>query len=687
MLSVGVDIGGTFTDLIGISERNVIAIKVPSTPDNPAEAVLSGFMQVLNQSGHQAPEVIKLAHGTTIATNALIERKGCKVGLLTTGGFEDVLEIGRLERSDIYDLGLDAETPTFIVPKSRRIGICERTLANGSIAIPLDEDAVVRATTHLVESHQVDAIAVCYLFGFLNPKHEQRTKDLIKSRYPELTVCVASEVNPAIREYERFSTTVVDAYLRPKVATYVERLKKDLRSKSVLSPLLIMKSNGGLTSADHASESAVTLLKSGLAGGVAGACHVARLSGFQNIITVDVGGTSCDVALVTEGTPVLRAESKIETFAVRAPMLDINTIGAGGGSIAWVNNAGGLHVGPQSAGSNPGPACYGRGGQDATVTDASIVLGYIDPEYFAGGTLRLSRELAAAAVDRLAARLRLSREEAAAGVHSVINATMRNEIQKVSLQRGHDPRKFALVLLGGGGPVHGCRLAKGLGITTLIVPRYPGLLAAYGLLVSNISSDTQRSFIHDLSKLDPKTLVSACAKLDAAGRESLRTQGAAVELIQSRYFAQIHYVGQAYELEIPVELETDDALGLLAGRFHEAHRVRYGRADPKRSIELVSLKATHYIEPDGSSPSLECARTSARAVEPVFRDVYDIETKRFEKVKVIQREAIAQGQRIEGPAIIEQSDTTTVIARDASFALDHAGNLIVSLVGTESASQ
>jgi N-methylhydantoinase A len=677
-LYVGVDIGGTFTDFIATSGTRLLTAKIPSTPSDPALAMLQGLQQLLQENDLELSDVKRLAHGTTVATNAMIEHRGGRVAFLTTRGFEDVIEIGRMSRSNIYDLHLSAETPVFIAPRRFRIGIPERLAPDGTIITALDETAVEAAVETMVTDHGVTAFAVGYLFSYCNPVHEQRTRDIIRAKYPNVLVSISSEVNPQFREYERFSTTLIDAYLRPPVAAYLNRVAEHLKIDEN-QKFFIMQSSGGLCSANQALQNAVTLLKSGLAAGVVGACEIAIEAGYRDIISVDIGGTSCDVALVTDGTPITRSENTFQTFPIRVPMIDVNTVGAGGGSIAWLDDAGGLHVGPQSAGAMPGPACYGRGGTQPTVTDASVVLGYLNPSFFAGGKLKLDRERAINSLKSIADSLGLKLDAMASGIHRIVNAAMTNEIRKVSLQRGHDPRKFALVLLGGAGPLHGAELARDLDITTLIIPLIPGLLAAQGLLFAKITHNETVPLRRGLKTLSRAELLAQCQELDRRGRAFLAEDGIRDD-ITVQYTGHMRYSGQSFELDVVIPpLDSETCVEALRKRFDDMHRRIYGRENSDREVELIGLSATQ-IGDQPRPPAFQVPPASR--LSDAFlgkRHAYFATSGSYVEAAVYDRSKLSIGVRFQGPAIVEQLDTTTIVPPDASVYVHRSGALIMTL--------
>jgi N-methylhydantoinase A/oxoprolinase/acetone carboxylase beta subunit len=525
VVQIGVDIGGTFTDIVALDgEGRLVLTKVPTTPEDLLEGIGIAVRRVLDLAGAPAAAVERFIHGTTVATNAVLERKGAVTAVLTTEGFEDVLELGRQKRARMYDLDMDPETPTFVAPRRRRIGIRERLDARGAVLMPLDE-AQVRAAVSALRRDGVQALAVCYLFSFVNPAHERRTREICLDAAPEISVSLSSEVDPTFREYERLCVTAFDAYLGPVVKRYLAGLTEALRGLGVPAPPLVMRSRGGIVSAGLAAQQPVTLFLSGPAGGVIGAKFAAEQSGIRDFVSLDMGGTSNDVAVVRGGEPLITSEGFIGPYPVRTPMVDVNTIGAGGGSIAWIDGAGGLRVGPVSAGADPGPACYARGGSQATVTDANLLLGYLNPERFAGGLMRLDVEAAERAVSLVAGRLGLGTIEAAAGIHRVVNARMADQIRLVTIKRGDDPRQFALVVLGGAGPVHGVPLAEEMGMAEVLVPEAPGVLAAFGLLAAAIEHHHARTLPARAEAIDLDAVNRCLVELDAAGGARMREAG------------------------------------------------------------------------------------------------------------------------------------------------------------------
>jgi N-methylhydantoinase A len=680
VISIAVDIGGTFTDVVAADPEagRYYTAKVPSTPSRLVEGVRGGALKVLAEGGSAAGEVERFIHGTTVGTNAVVERKGAVTAVLATAAFEDVLEIGRLRRTKMYDLFIDAETPVFLAPKRRRRGIRERLAADGNVVTPLDEEQAREAIRELLERQGAEAFAVCLLHAFRNPAHEQRLRELIRELAPGVGISLSSEVDPTFREYERTVVTAFDAYVRPVIERYVGELADELAATGIDAPLQIMQSRGGITGADLIAERPVSVLLSGPAAGVIGGKFAGERSGFENLITIDIGGTSADISLVASGKPLLSTEGHIDRYPLRVPMVDVNTIGAGGGSIAWIDPAGGFRVGPHSAGAEPGPACYGRGGAEPTVTDASLVLGYLNPDYFAGGSMTLDREAAEHAVARFGERLGLTATEAAAGIHRVINSKMADEIRLVSIRRGYDPRQFALVLLGGAGPVHGGRLAAQLAIPTLIVPPVPGVLSALGLLVADVEHDSAETVALRAEAATPEALEASFRSLDGRVGAQMAAERVPAGEARTTRFADMRYVGQAYTLEVPVPLALDaHAVAAVVETFHETHERIYGHAHRAAGVEFVNLRVVQAW----GLPQPELVEPAAKAAaEPVTaRLAYFEELDGYVDTPVYRRGHLEPEKEIVGPAIVEQADTTLVVYPGQRALLDEAGNVLVTV--------
>jgi N-methylhydantoinase A/oxoprolinase/acetone carboxylase beta subunit len=673
-VQIGVDIGGTFTDIVALDRAGRLALtKVPSTPKDLLEGIGAAVTQVLALAGARSADVERFIHGTTVATNAILEQKGAVTAILTTEGFEDVLELGRMKRSRMYDLAMDPEVPTFLAPRRRRVGIRERLDARGQVLVPLDEDAVRRAVQAL-RAQAVQAIAVCYLFSFVNPAHERRTREIVAELAPEISVSLSSDVDPTFREYERLCVTAFDAYLGPVVKRYLAGLADTLRGLGVPGVPLIMRSRGGIVSAALAAQQPVTLFLSGPAGGVIGAGVAAERSGVRDFVSLDMGGTSNDVAMVRDGTPLLATEGTIGPYPVRTPMVDVSTIGAGGGSIAWIDAAGGLRVGPRSAGADPGPACYSRGGDEATVTDASVVLGYLNPARFAGGTLTLDATAAERAVAAVGRRLGVDPVAAAAGIHRVVNARMADQIRLVTIKRGYDPRQFSLVVLGGAGPVHGTALAAEMGMAEVLVPEAPGVLAAFGLLAAAIEHHHARTLQARTDAADLDAVNRCLGELDAAGRGRMREEGVPPDQVRVTYTADMRYVGQAYELQVPLTVPvTRERMPEILAAFHAVHERVYGYARTQQPAEFVNFRAVHtYPLP---RPAVTPAARATGSLADARLGERRAHFGAFVPTAIYERARLPLGARLAGPAIVEQSDTTTVIPPGVTALVDDAGNL------------
>ena len=662
-IRIGVDVGGTFTDVVAsVDGRLAQVTKVPSTPGHLVKGVLNGVESILARIDGSGSQVQRFVHGTTIGTNAVLERRGARIAILTTEGFEDVLELGRLRRTALYDLFADAETPVFLAPRRRRYGVPERIDARGRVVRELDEAALRDIVANAIEVEKADAFAVCYLFSFLDDRHEQRTREIIHEIAPDASVSLSSDVNPLFREYERTVVTAFDAYVKPVLNAYLAVLGQELNAVGISTRLQVMQSRGGIASAENALTRPVQLLLSGPAAGVIGGQFEGARGGCRDVITFDMGGTSSDVALVRDGRPLTTTEAKMRTWPLRVPMIDVSTIGAGGGSIAWIDPAGGLRVGPRSAGSDPGPACYPGGGPDPTVTDASVVLGYLNPQNFAGGQLTLDADAAHRAVGGLADRLGMSVREAALGIHRVVNANMADQIRLGSVKRGHDPRKFALVAFGGAGPVHGGPLAADIGIPTMIVPENPGVLSALGLLVAPVEHEHMRTFVARTPDIDVANMRDVLATLDAQGLAAMETEGVARDLISTRHAADMRYVGQSYELEVDVPDTTDASTpDELARRFHDAHERVYAHAQRANAVETVNLRVVHSFRPSPPRPAGNRAdRADGNEARETRRTVF-AEHPDGVDAAVFDRFDLAPGTVIDGPAIVEQPDTTIVV--------------------------
>ncbi|MBB4002610.1 hydantoinase/oxoprolinase family protein [Aurantimonas endophytica] len=676
MIEIGVDIGGTFTDVVcRAPDQPLRVMKVPTTRADPSRAVLEAVRQ-LNEQWNVAPEdVARFVHGTTVATNAVLERKGPKTGLLTTAGFKDILEIGRQMRQTMYAAVLEPEVPAYLAPGALRFEIGERVAFDGEIVRPLDEQDVLDAAAALVAAG-VEGIAICFLFSFVNPMHERRAAEIIREAYPDIALSLSCEVDPAFREYERTVVTTFDAYIKPVIDRYLANLERGLEQAGVPAPLQIMQSRGGIATSEVARQRPVRLFLSGPAAGVVGARMVGQSAGITNLISVDIGGTSSDIALIRAGEPLIRPEGHVAGYNIRVPMVDVNAIGSGGGSIAWLDPAGGLRVGPHSAGSEPGPACYDRGGENATVTDASIVLGYLDPDYFAGGTVKLRPELSHKVIEEKVARpLGLSVEEAALGIHRVVNTQMTEGIRLVSIRQGYDPRDFALLPLGGAGGIHAVPLADELGITRILIARHPGVLSATGLLSAVVEHEMSAAFPRRVDELSLPEMRASLEELDHRCGELMEKERVRSEDVEISYFADVCFVGQSHYLEVPFVPGEDTAAELRNG-FRAAHRRIFGHA-ADTPTQVVNLRAIHRAGGETISDEASAPATGENACKGTRQIVVPGYEGKFEAA-IYDRERLAPGVTLVGPAVLEQADTTTVVPIGWSIRVIEGGNVLLS---------
>jgi N-methylhydantoinase A len=676
---IGVDIGGTFTDIVTVRDGGVHVTKTPSTPDAPEEGVVNGLEKSREEASFAFGDVGFLSHGTTVATNAVLEGTWADTALVTTEGFRDVLEIARQNRPGIYDF--DAEKPAPIVPRDRRFEVPERLDERGNVLDDLDE-ASVRDLAAEIEATGVDSLAVSLLFAFENDDHEQRVAELLREAGLDVSYSLSSDVLPEIREYERTLTTALNAALKPVMDSYIGNLEAQVRDNDVGAELKIMQSNGGLITADAARGRPVNTVLSGPAGGVQGATYVAERCGVEEIITMDMGGTSCDVSLVQGGQPLVSTDVTVGDYAVGVPMIDIHTVGSGGGSIAWVDEGGALRVGPESAGADPGPISYGRGGTEPTTTDAHLLLGRLDPDRFLSGELDVEVDDVRAAFDeRLGDELGMDPQEAAQGVLDVANANMQRALRVVSVERGYDPRDFALVAFGGAGPLHACRLADDLDIPEVIVPQTAGVLSALGLLVSDVLYDYSVSRVRQWSELSPATLRDTFADLHETGDQRLADEAVAPTDRRFERTADLRYVGQSFDISVPVpDGEVDEAaLDTVVERFHERHERRYGHADRGEPVELVTLRlrARGLVDtPELAPPTTEGAVEDAvREVRTVTYDGGPHET------EIYDRETLPADAAFDGPAVVEGKESTAVVHPGQTAEVDEYGNLVVQTGG------
>ena len=654
---IAIDTGGTFTDLV-LSDPGtgrLVFHKVPSTPADPSRALVEGVKGLVDRAGVGKGEILFLIHGTTVATNTILQRRGARTAFITTEGFRDVLHIQRQDRPHLYNMRI-RRTPA-LVPRSLRYELPERVLHDGSEAAPVDHDRLNDLVMALREEG-IEAVGVGFLHSHIDPGHERSVGEALRRELPEATVCLSSDMSREEGEYERFSTCAMNAYVQPVMTGYLRRVNEALSEASVPAPLFVMKSNGGVTSAREAADHCVHTILSGPAGGVVAGEEIGRRIGRPNVITADMGGTSFDVAMIHEGTVAFARNAEIDGLALKAPMMDIHTIGAGGGSIAWIDSGGALRVGPQSAGAEPGPACYGAGGAEPTVTDANLVLGRLSTGSLLGGAITLDPSAARRAIEeKIATRLQCTVEEAAEGIIRVINASMTAAIRKLTVERGYDPRLFTLVPFGGAGPLHGVELARELGIREVAIPIAPRVASAEGLVFSNLRSDRIQTRVELLDRLGAAEFDKTMDDLTVQAAGDLSSSAGDGEPAISRR-AGLRYAGQGYD--IPIDLPAGPVdLSALASAFHVEHERQYGFARRDQPVQLVNLwvSAELPIADARRTPAerTESDRPAPRATRPVFLSGRWLDT------AVYDRSGLRPGQKIDGPAIIEQLDSTVLI--------------------------
>ncbi len=690
---LGIDVGGTFTDATLVDEATgeIRIGKVPTTPRDPSQGFLAATRRLLQQARVAPSGVSYLVHATTVATNSIIEGKTAPTGFVTTEGFRDLLEIQRQVRPSLYDLQFDKPAP--LVPRYRCFGVPERLDARGAVLCPLDE-ATLRRVAEQLRREGVEAVAVCFLHAYVNPEHERRAGAILRDVFPEAFVSLSSEVAPEFREYFRASTTVINAAIQPVVARYLQNIEARLRADGLAAELLVMQSSGGVYTFATAREKPVFMVESGPAAGVVAATYLGTTLGYPNVISFDMGGTTAKAGLIQDGTPRVTKDYEVGATArpgtgsgrgggypIRTPVVDLVEIGAGGGSIAWVDPGGGLRVGPHSAGADPGPACYGKGGTEPTITDANLVLGRLNPDYFLGGEIRLDRERARRVIqEKCADPLGLDVVDAAHGIVEIANAAMVNALRLVSIQRGYDPRDFVLVAFGGAGPVHANRLAAELAIPITLIPSSPGTTSALGLLVTDLKHDHATTVLQRVDQLDLARIEEAYRSMAERGRAELAREGVCPEDVAFVRQAELRYVGQGYELAVPLPEGPlgPTAIASLLEQFHCAHERAYGYAAPSEPAELVNLRLTAI----GRIAKPRLRRLAATGCEVATaqkgrRPVFFAESGGFVDCAIYDSYQLPPGGQIPGPAVVEEIDSTTVIHPGYRAEVDDFGNLLL----------
>nr|CAD6596632.1 hydantoinase/oxoprolinase family protein [Rhizobium sp. Khangiran2] len=675
---VGCDVGGTFTDFSAteVASGRAVIHKRPSTPDDPSRAILTGLRELTEMHSIEPASIKRFAHGTTVATNALLQRKGAKVAVVTTKGFRDLLEIGRQARPLIYDLQVDA--PPALAERHLRFEIDERIGPEGQVIQPLRDEALADLIAAIAAKPGIEAIAVCLIFSYLNPDHEQRIAGELREAFPDTFVSVSSEVQPEFREYERFSTTLINAFLQPEVTRYMDRLQEEVRSLAPNADFGIFQSSGGLMSVERAAQLPVRTALSGPAAGAVGASGSGAASKIDDVITLDIGGTSTDVCLIRGGKTALANTRDISGFRIRLPMVDIHTVGAGGGSIARIGTDGLMKVGPESAGAVPGPACYCRGGTQPTVSDANVLLGRL-PKTLAGGGLTIDPDRAAAAIQPLAEELAVSLEDAALGIIGIATANMTRAIRVVSIEKGYDPRRFTLMPFGGAGGLHAADVARALGMKRILLPRAPGILCAEGLIVADLQEDFVTNARAELDG-DLSPVEAGVAALSERASNWFIHEASDVEGRTMTLHFDMRYLGQNYELSVEVWKGSDQPVcppaPALRQSFLAEYRRSYGHCDPDAPIEIVNLRLR-------ASGSLARAEAAAMARKGDFKpfDTVDVWFAGDGPVatQMYRRDTLPVGSVIQGPAIITQLDSTTVVPPDAVVRVDAALNMIMEL--------
>lgn len=679
--SLGIDVGGTFTDIVLTDgQGGLYTTKTPSTKDQ-SDGVLNGIGKIAEQVGETAESLLSacgiVVHGTTVATNALLEYRGAKVGLLTTEGFRDELEFRRSYKESTFNPRLKA--PHAICPRRMRVGIPERVSKDGEVLTPLDEGAVRDAVTFL-RDEGVEAIAVCYLFSFISPEHERRTAEIIREIAPEIYVTLSCDVLPEIREYERVSTTVVNGYVGPLIQSYVSHLEAKLRDKKFAGELFIMQSNGGMLTAQETGKQAVGTLLSGPAGGVTATGWVGELAGYNDLMIVDMGGTSYDISVIRDLTPAMTTESWLARYRIALPMLDIHTVGAGGGSIAWIDDGGALRVGPESAGSNPGPACYGRGGTRPTTTDVNLILGLLNPDFFLGGEMKLDLEASREAVRvHVADPLGISVDEAAQAISEIVNNNMANASHLVTTRRGLDPRDFALVAAGGAGALHAGRQAELLGMSSVIVPATGPVFCALGDTVAHLKVSDARTYFTPMKGIDLADLNARFDEMEKAARARLSSQNV-TDNYELRRSLDLRYDGEVHEVTVPLKTRTRrvTALNIEATlrSFHDLHETLFAHKDTDHPVELLTIRVDvlGLREPPrlkGAEFGDEDASAAVKNTRPItFADG-------THEATVYDGAKLKAGHFLSGPAAIESWGTTIIVCPGQEALIDAYGNCII----------
>jgi len=694
-MKIGVDIGGTFTDLVMLDPQSgrLFNEKVLTTPDDPSRGVLTGITSILAKNGVAPGQVTNVIHGTTLVANALIERKGVRTALVTTRGFRDIVQIGREWRYDTYDLFIENVEP--LTPRSLRFEVSERLGFDGTVLTPLAEDEIRQVAASLREA-RVEAVAICFLHAFRNPAHEERCKAILEEELPDATICISSEVMPEIGEYERSSTTIANAYVLPIFRRYIRRLAEGIRQMGIARDVFLMQSDGGTVHQDTAIAFPIRLVQSGPAGGVQAGALIGRLAGRPNLMCFDMGGTTAKAALIENHQPSRTTDFEVARIyrfkkgsglPLKVPVIDMIEIGAGGGSIARIDGMGLIQVGPDSASAVPGPACYGQGGTDPTVTDADLVLGYLDPGSFLGGEMRLDLEAARRAIaEKIAEPLGIDVIEAAFGIHETVNESMARAAGVHTLEKGLRPTDFAMTPIGGAGPVHACHVARKMGMREVICPAGAGVASAFGFLSAPMSFEFVHADVTPLDDLDLTATRALFSQLEERGQRLLSGAGLTAEDFSVMPGCAMRYIGQGYEVDVPLPADFLERGGHeeMLSAFEAAYRALYGRIEDDLPVEIVSWRVViRGPYPDIVPMTLESAVDSASGLADHARKgerpIYDGQTRAFVDAGIYDRYRLRPGMEIAGPAIVEERESTLVVPAGARVTVDRHGNLVVDL--------
>jgi N-methylhydantoinase A len=685
-IEIGIDIGGTFTDIFikDLDSNTWIVNKVPSTPPNFSDGFMNGVHQTLELGSKKTSDIYRIIHGTTVATNTIITESGARVGMLLTEGVSDILQIGYGWRPKMYDLNMDPVEPLFLASRRRCVGVDERIDFQGNVIKKLDIKNLQTKAKFLVEKEKCEVFVVCYLHSYANPDHENQTKDYLQKMYPDIPVTISSEILPRKREYKRLVVSGFDGYVKPIVTNYLHNLESSLENDGANCSFHVMQSNGGVSGITNICKKPVGTALSGLAAGVIGAANVGLNAGYPDCISLDMGGTSTDVALIKDGQAIITNDGAFEEYPLNIPMIDVRTIGAGGSSIAYVDNGGALKVGPESAGAFPGPACYSQGGDNPTVTDASFVLGYLNKDTFAG-TLDIDIEKSKTAIrNKICKPLGISLIEAALGIHEIVNSNMAQTLRLVSIKQGHDPREFALMPFGGAGPIHSGKLAEISSIKQILIPPTPGVLSALGLMLAPIQHESMASYEKNTKDSSWKEIKALFSNLDKECSDRMKEDRVLNKEVTKNYFIEMRYVGQSHEIEVPLAAKInknliEDAESL----FHEIHQNTYSYSDKSANVEFVTLRTVHQKLSQERSILEKAPRIIKKKINKTYREVCFSKKTGYKKIPIYKRADLTWGAELKGPAIIEQSDTTTILHQNHFLKVDKFNNLIIEVPSTQ----